>query len=88
MAQTTALPPRSEIPLEYTWNATSVYESEADWRAELEATGASISDIEKFQGKLGDSPATLAEALHTMENLQRRVSNFQPVPKVPGTFLC
>lgn len=74
MEQTTTLPPRSEIPLEYTWNATSVYESGAAWAAELEAVSASLPEIEKFQGKLGDGPSTLADALHMMESLQRRVS--------------
>jgi oligoendopeptidase F len=74
MEQTTTLPPRSEIPLEYTWNATSVYESDAAWAAELEAVSASLPEIEKFQGKLGDGPSTLADALHMMESLQRRVS--------------
>jgi len=73
MAQTAALPPRSEIPLESTWNATSVYESDADWSAELDATSAKLPEIEQFQGKL-DSPSVLAEALNTLENLQRRVS--------------
>lgn len=74
MAQTTILPPRSEILLEHTWNATSVYESDTDWAAELEAVSASLPDIGKFQGKLGESPTTLADALHTLETLQRRVS--------------
>ncbi len=73
MAQTTTLPPRSEIPLEHTWNATSVYESDADWLSELESVSASLPQISQFQGKLGESPSTLADALHTFESLQRRV---------------
>ena len=55
----TRLPLHSEIPIQYTWNATSVFESSAAWTAEFKAVSDQLSDAARFQGQLAASAATL-----------------------------
>jgi len=57
----TAVPPRSEIVPEHTWNAPSVFHSEEAWEAAFQQVQSQLSDLQRFRGHLGDSPATLAD---------------------------
>ncbi|MBZ0287949.1 MAG: oligoendopeptidase F family protein, partial [Anaerolineae bacterium] len=70
----TAVPPRSQIAKEHTWNAESVFATPDAWKAELKAVSDAIPTLEPFQGKLGESAKTLADWLETSETLARRVS--------------
>ena len=72
MTQNT-VPLRSEIPVHYTWNASSVFTSYDAWEAERIAIQQSLAGIKAFQGHLGDSPATLADAMDAVELLHRRL---------------
>jgi len=67
------VPLRSEIPVQYTWNSSSVFASYAEWEAELASVRQSLTDIKTFQGHLGDGPATLAGAMDAVETLHRRL---------------
>ena len=40
-----ATPPRSEVPVERTWNSESVFATVEDWEAELEAILADLSGL-------------------------------------------
>ena len=66
------IPARSEIAPNYTWNAPSVFESDEAWEAECQALLENLSNLNKFQGHLGDGPATLAEVTEIMDDLIRR----------------
>lgn len=68
-----AVPPRSQIAKEHTWNAESVYASPEAWAAELQAVSDALPTLTPFQGKL-DNAQTLADWLETLEALARRVS--------------
>jgi oligoendopeptidase F len=68
-----AIRPRAEIPPELTWNAPSVFESDAAWQAEFKRLSDSLPDVRRFQGRLGDSPAALADAWSAIEQLTRDV---------------
>ncbi|HEX2621866.1 MAG TPA: oligoendopeptidase F [Phototrophicaceae bacterium] len=68
-----AVPSRSQVAQEYTWNAESVYESREDWAAELKAVSEALPTLDPFQGKL-DNAATLADWLEISEALARRVT--------------
>ncbi len=72
MAQT--IPPRSQVESKYTWNAESVFPSQAAWEAELNAILADLPKARAIQGHLGDSPATLADSLKLVEDLLARIS--------------
>ena len=68
-----AIPTRDQIPHEYTWNAESVFASAQAWQAEWNSLASSLPDVKKFQGHLGDSPATLADALDAIDLIIRRI---------------
>jgi oligoendopeptidase F len=70
----TAVPPRSQIAKEHTWNAESVFATPDAWKTELKAVSDALPTLETFQGKLGESAAKLADWLQTAEGLARRVS--------------
>lgn len=72
MAQTT-IPPRSEIVLEQTWNAESVFPTSAAWESEYKAVEQSLSDLQRFQGRVGESATTLADVLAARDEISRRI---------------
>lgn len=62
---------RSEIPAKYKWNLTDLFPNEAAWQKSLEDLRRRASDIEKYKGRLGESPAVFHEALSTMMDFSR-----------------
>jgi oligoendopeptidase F len=69
------LPLRSAIAPEHTWNAESVFPSRADWEAEYRQLMTHVGDLSRFQGRLGESPAALADYYQTFDALYRRVGH-------------
>lgn len=68
-----AIPQRSEIAAQYTWNAPSVFESEQAWEAAFQATVGELPELEKFKGHLSEGSSILAEALEIAERILRQV---------------
>lgn len=64
---------RADVPLEMTWNLDDLFASAEHWEAELEALDAARSEVGPYQGRLGDSAATLLGCLNTVEMLQQRL---------------
>ena len=54
---------RSEIPDQYKWDLTSLYPDEAAWVAAKQDLVTSIPRLGQWQGRLGESPATLLAAM-------------------------
>lgn len=69
-----AVPARSEIAKEFTWNAESVFATRDDWRAEFDAVSAELEPLSRFAGTLSSSAATLIDWLETVSRVRRRVS--------------
>jgi oligoendopeptidase F len=69
MART--VPTRDEIPQAYTWDAASVFVSDAAWEGAILAIQERLPQIEAFRGKLAQSPAILADYLATAEQIQQ-----------------
>lgn len=69
----TAVPPRSEISKEYTWNAESVFLTKADWDAACDHVLAMIPDVQSYQGRLAESPAVLADYFDLIDQMMRIV---------------
>ena len=65
---------RSKVAEAYKWNLADVYPTEAAWRAQKEKMTAELPRLREFQGKLGSSPATLADALELMSRLDKELS--------------
>lgn len=68
----TLISSRSEIAVEHTWNATSVFPTREAGEAELKVVLQEAAALEKFRGRLADGPATLAEAFEARERLMLR----------------
>ncbi len=69
---TTVVRLRSEIPVEYTWNAPSLFENLDAWKAELKVISEEIPAMQSFQGRLSEGPGVLLEAVQLMEILFTR----------------
>lgn len=69
MIETQEVRQRSDIPIEFTWDLTTVYRDDDAWEEavkELEATGPEISTL---KGTVGESEATLLHALKTRDRV-------------------
>jgi oligoendopeptidase F len=67
---------RSEIAERYQWNLASLYADESAWIVEQQALGQSIPKLALWQGRLGESAASLYGALAEWEGVVRRVERF------------
>lgn len=67
-----SLPTRSAIAPEHTWDACSIFPSDAAWEGESALIEAALPVLDRFRGHLGDSPATLADWLAASEDLVAR----------------
>jgi oligoendopeptidase F len=68
-----SLPARSEVAVEHTWDAASVFASPADWEAECDAVRGALPDLARFPGRLGEGPGVLLDFLALSEDLQYRL---------------
>jgi oligoendopeptidase F len=64
---------RADVPAELTWNLDDLFASAASWEAELEALDTARAELPPYQGRLGESAATLLACLDTVERLQQRL---------------
>jgi len=71
---------RSRIPDRLKWNLSDIYPTDAAWRAAKEKLAAEIPSLRQFQGKLGSSPATLADALDRLGPWLARLDGFAALP--------
>ncbi len=69
----TTVPQRNEIPKQYTWNAESLFGSDAAWEAELTCLQRAIVVLGAFKGRLSEGPTVLVAALDAMSNLADRL---------------
>jgi len=64
--------PRFKVKKNQTWNAESVFTSPEAFDAEVTSILETLPEIKKYQGHLGDSPATFLEAMRAMDVLEQR----------------
>jgi len=67
MTTAQALPKRSEIPTEMTWNLSAIYPTDAEWEAEFTRVAGLLPGIAAFTGRLGESAQTLLQAFTTRD---------------------
>ncbi|EWG12603.1 oligoendopeptidase F [Cytobacillus firmus] len=67
------LPARNEISPEDTWRLEDIFPSDDDWNREYNEVQKLIPDAGKYQGKLGESAATLYTALQFQDHLLSRL---------------
>ncbi|MGH7339546.1 MAG: oligoendopeptidase F, partial [Candidatus Rokuibacteriota bacterium] len=65
---------RANIEEKYTWKISDVYPDVAAWRAEKARVASEVPRVRAFAGRLGESPAVLADALETMTRLDKEIT--------------
>ena len=68
---------RAEIPAEQTWDAASVFASDAAWEAEIAQVEAQLGSLAAFRGRLHEGPATVAHWLSALEQTMRSVEHIE-----------
>jgi oligoendopeptidase F len=61
MTDTTALPSRSEVPLDQTWDLASVFATPKDWEAACNQLTGMLPGLTAYQGHLDEAPGKLME---------------------------
>lgn len=67
MTNITALPLRSEVPVEQSWDLASVYATPADWEVACTELTAQLPQLAAFRGRLAEGPTTLLAFLEPMQ---------------------
>jgi oligoendopeptidase F len=65
---------RAKVPDTFKWNLADIYPDQAAWRARKEAITRELPSLRSFEGRLGTSAATLAEALELMSRFDKELS--------------
>jgi len=65
---------RAKVADTLKWNLSEVFQTQDAWRAQKDAITAEIAHLRTFQGRLGSSSATLADALEVMYRLDKELS--------------
>ena len=64
---------RADVPMDLTWDLSDLFADESAWETEFAALDAALAEVAPFQGRLGESAATLARCLDTVEQLHARL---------------
>jgi len=76
---TATLPDRKDVPVEDTWDLSSLYSSQEQWESDFAKLDSMIPGFEKYRGQLGSSVETLVEALDfdsDFDRLAERLGTF------------
>ena len=68
-----AIPKRSEIPQQFTWDLSDMYPNDEAWKKEYEALCEIPARIASFRGRLGESAETLLEFFRLQDELTLRL---------------
>jgi oligoendopeptidase F len=71
-AMPSTVPLRSKLNKKFTWNAESVFPSDAAWEKEVKQIIEDLPKVKQFQGRLTESPSVLMDALETAYQLISR----------------
>lgn len=69
------VPPRSEIPARYRWDTRSIFPTDEAWEEAFTALSAEVEALGRFQGRLAEGPAVLADCVATIEDALRRMGH-------------
>jgi oligoendopeptidase F len=65
---------RAKVPDALKWNLADIFPSDEAWRAQKEKIEKELPRLREFQGTLGASPKTLADALEFMSRLDKELT--------------
>lgn len=75
MAESKQLPTREEVPVEKTWDLTTIFTSDEEWEKAFEEASEKVTELPKFQGTLANGADQLLETLETMHSVIRKVES-------------
>jgi oligoendopeptidase F len=72
-ATTTAVPRRTDVPIEETWDLETIFANDGAWQDAYEATARRLGQMEAFRGRIAEGPAALLAALRLRDELADNV---------------
>ncbi|MEO7001925.1 MAG: oligoendopeptidase F, partial [Ktedonobacterales bacterium] len=73
MTTAQALPKRTEVPTELTWNLESIFPSDAAWEEEFTQVAALLPGVAAYEGRLDESAAVFLEAMTKRDEVAERL---------------
>ncbi|MDZ4720855.1 MAG: oligoendopeptidase F [Roseiflexaceae bacterium] len=73
MAEAQRVLRRDEIPVEYTWDLSTIYADDADWEEDLVRLEADLPSAAALEGAVGASAQSLLRVLRTRDDIQKRL---------------
>ncbi len=64
---------RQEIPEQYRWDTESIFATVTDWETAVTQIQAQLKELKKYNGRLAEGPAILADFLEASEAMQRQL---------------
>lgn len=73
MTEAHTVPRRDEIPVEHTWDLTTIYPSDADWEHDIAQIEGLLPEVAALEGIVGQSAQTLLRALRLRDEVNKRL---------------
>src|SRR3954470_13426254 len=70
---TKTVPARSEVPAESKWNLEAVFPQDTQWEDEYNQLDPFIEQLKSYDGRLGESAATLLERFQLRDNINHQL---------------
>jgi oligoendopeptidase F len=71
--ETSKVPRRSEAPVEYTWDLTTIYASDAAWEQAITQLEALLPEVSTLQGAIGRDAQSLLRALQLRDEVGKQL---------------
>src|SRR5437763_7089159 len=70
--ETQRVPDRDEVPVEHTWDLTTVYATDAAWGEDVAWIETKLPEIAALQGTLAQGAPSLVQALRLRDEIEMR----------------
>ncbi|NLM70955.1 MAG: oligoendopeptidase F [Synergistaceae bacterium] len=67
------IPPREDIPEEYTWDLSAIYRSDEEWEESFRSADAQLRELGTYEGRLFKTPRALLDYLRLEEKASERI---------------
>ena len=83
-----SIPKRSEVPVEFTWDVSAIFESEAAWEEALAKIPSYAEQLAAFRGHLGDSAEKLLAFFRLGDEIEQLRSSLIVPFDISDNFPC
>lgn len=73
MTEAQRVPRRDEIPIEHTWDLTTIYADDSAWEQDFTRLEQALPEVEALQGTVGNDAQSLLRALQTRDDITMRL---------------